>query len=103
MCLLFAHPHDPNEEDGVAEGEETDGKVVEQGLREPRLEEEGALELGQRLRPGLVVVLCHHDMLSIMGVVVVVVMWASLYGRRGSSVSRKRHDISIFSSFPLQF
>ena len=59
--MLFAHPHDPNEEDGVAEEEETDGKVVEQGLREPRLEEEGALELGQRLRPGLVVVLCHHD------------------------------------------
>ena len=57
MCLLFAHPHDPYEEDGVADEEEADGKVVEQGLREPRLEEERASQLGESLCPGLVVVL----------------------------------------------
>ena len=54
---MFAHPHDPYEEDGVADEEEADGKVVEQGLREPRLEEERASELGERLCPRLVVVL----------------------------------------------
>ena len=36
---MFAHPHDPYEEDGVADEEEADGKVVEQGLRKPRLEQ----------------------------------------------------------------
>ena len=54
---MFAHPHDPYEEDGVADEEEADGKVVEQGLRQPGLEEERASELGQSLCPRLVVVL----------------------------------------------
>ena len=57
---MFSHPHDPYEEDGVADKEEADGKVVEQGLRQPRLEEERASELGESLCPRLVVVLCSH-------------------------------------------
>ena len=49
----LTHPHDPYEEDGVADEEEADGEVVEQGLRKPRLEEERASELGESLCPGL--------------------------------------------------
>ena len=63
---MFSHPHDPYEEDGVADEEEADGKVVEQGLREPRLEEERASELGESLCPGLVVVLCSHHVLIML-------------------------------------
>ena len=49
----MTHPHDPYEEDGVADEEEADGEVVEQGLRQPRLEEEWTSKLSKRLRPGL--------------------------------------------------
>ena len=47
------HPHDPDEEGGVAYEQEADGEVVEQGLWQPGLEEEGAGQLSQRLRPWL--------------------------------------------------
>ena len=47
------HPHDPDEEGGVADEQEADGEVVEQGLWQPGLEEEGAGQLSQRLRPWL--------------------------------------------------
>ena len=53
----LTHPHDPYEEGCVANEQEADGEVVEQGLWKPRLEEERTSQLGQCLGPGLDVVL----------------------------------------------
>ena len=54
------HPHDPDEEGGVADEQEADGEVVEQGLWQPGLEEEGAGQLSQCLRPWLKVLRQKH-------------------------------------------